>query len=121
MLTGNAATVVAGAMSNGGDLLYMLVPKSATQGLAQILPPVDKQMMDGMRRSVIMRLDFASKTLSDVSSCVDEVSKKAGEADFCLRPKSGVSENSYVGMRALRPQGAVLAAEDSNTMNALTI
>ena len=58
-------------------LLYMLVPKSATQGLAQIFTTsVDKPNVDGMRRSVIMRLDFASKTLSDVSSCVDEVSKK---------------------------------------------
>ena len=109
--TGNTATVVAGAYEvMAATLLYMLVPKSATQGLAQIFTtPVDKPNVDGMRRSVIMRLDFASKTLSDVSSCVDEVSKKLKQISVSdLNQVYQKTATSVCGRCGLK--GAVLAA-----------
>ena len=117
--TGNTATVVAGAYEvMAATLLYMLVPKSATQGLAQIFTtPVDKPNVDGMRRSVIMRLDFASKTLSDVSSCVDEVSKKLKQISVSdlnqVYQKTATSVCGRCGLKALCWQ-----QEYSNTMNA---
>ena len=117
--TGNTATVVAGAYEvMAATLLYMLVPKSATQGLAQIFTTsVDKPNVDGMRRSVIMRLDFASKTLSDVSSCVDEVSKKLKQISVSdlnqVYQKTATSVCGRCGLKALCWQ-----QEYSNTMNA---
>lgn len=117
--TGNTATVVAGAYEvMAATLVFMLIPKSATQGLAQIFTtPADKPSADGMRRSVIMRLDFASKTLSDVSGCVDEVSKKLKKisvSDFNqVYQKTATSVCGRCGLKALCWQ-----QEYSNTMNA---
>lgn len=117
--TGNTATVVAGAYEvMAATLIFMLIPKSATQGLAQIFTtPADNPSADGMRRSVIMRLDFASKTLSDVSGCVDEVSKKLKKisvSDFNqVYQKTATSVCGRCGLKALCWQ-----QEYSNTMNA---
>ncbi len=70
---------------------------------------VDKPNVDGMRRSVIMRLDFASKTLSDVSSCVDEVSKKLKQISVSdLNQVYQKTATSVCGRCGLK--GAVLAA-----------
>lgn len=117
--TGNTATVVAGAYEvMAATLIFMLIPKSATQGLAQIFTtPADKPSADGMRRSVIMRLDFASKTLSDVSGCVDEVSKKLKKISVSdlnqVYQKTATSVCGRCGLKALCWQ-----QEYSNTMNA---
>lgn len=76
--TGNTAAVIGGVYEvMAATLIFMVMPKSFAQSLSQVFQmPEDKPSADGMRRSVIMRLDFASKTLADVSSCVDEVSQK---------------------------------------------
>ena len=116
--TGNTATVVTGAYEvMAATLIFMLVPKSATQGIARIFtPPADKPNVDGMRRSVIMRLDFASKTLSDVSGCVDEVSKKLKQISVSdltqAYQKAAASVCGRCGLKALCWQ-----QEYSNTMN----
>ena len=66
---------------------------------------------------MIMRLDFASKTLSDVSSCVDEVSKKLKQISVSdlnqVYQKTATSVCGRCGLKALCWQ-----QEYSNTMNA---
>ena len=57
-----------------GTALYLLIPGSIAKRLGRILsPPADTSSFDGMRHALGMRLDFASKTLHDISETVDEV------------------------------------------------
>ena len=56
---------------------FMLMPKSAGSFLSAVFyDPKKDERCTGLRRSVIMRLDFASKALSDVSADVEEVAQK---------------------------------------------
>ena len=58
-------------------VIFMLLPKDLGNRLSAVFsPPIDKSHSEGLRRSVIMRLDFAAKALCDVSSAVDSVAEK---------------------------------------------
>lgn len=66
-------TVIAGAV-------FMLLPKDLGNRISQIFsPPADQTRSEGLRRNVIMRLDFAAKALKDVSASVDTVAEKMKE------------------------------------------
>ncbi len=58
-------------------IIFLLIPRSTGSFLSSLFnsSKTDEQCQ-GLRRSVIMRLDFASKALSDVSSDVEEVAQK---------------------------------------------
>ncbi len=61
----------------GASAIFLLLPKSTGSFLAEIFSDKKKdEQCTGLRRSVIMRLDFASKALSDVSSDVEEVAQR---------------------------------------------
>ena len=57
--------------------VFIVLPKSAGNFISAVFAPSNKdEHCEGLRQSVIMRLDFASKALSDVSSDVEEVAQK---------------------------------------------
>lgn len=57
--------------------IFMLLPKDLGNFISTVFaPPIDRSHSEGLRRSVIMRLDFAAKALCDVSSAVDSVAEK---------------------------------------------
>lgn len=61
-------------------IIFMIIPKSVGRTVSAIFaPPSDTTKSEGLRKSVIMRLDFASKALSEVSDSVESVSKKLTE------------------------------------------
>lgn len=63
-------TIIAGTV-------FMLLPKDLGNRISAIFaPPTDLTRTEGLRRSVIMRLDFASRALKDVSGAVDSVAEK---------------------------------------------
>lgn len=58
-------------------VIFLILPKDLGNILSNVFaPPVDRTHSEGLRRSVIMRLDFAAKALCDVSSAVDNVAEK---------------------------------------------
>ncbi len=61
-------------------LIFVLLPKSTGSYLSAVFAPsgTDAQC-EGLRRSMILRLDFASKALSDISSDIEEVAQKLSE------------------------------------------
>lgn len=62
------------------SVIFFLLPKDLGNQLSAVFsPPVDKSRSEGLRRNVIMRLDFAAKALGDVSASVDNVAKKMKE------------------------------------------
>lgn len=66
-------TVIAG-------VIFMLIPKDFGNKISQVFsPPIDQTRSEGLRQNVIMRLDFASKALQDVSTSVDNVAEKMKE------------------------------------------
>lgn len=70
VLTSIYETAIAGT-------IFLILPKDLGNRLSSVFaPPVDKSHSEGLRRSVIMRLDFAAKALCDVSSAVDSVAEK---------------------------------------------
>lgn len=71
-ITDTAVAVVAEVVF--GSAVYILTPDSLTLRIGKLLsPPTDTASFDGMRNALAIRLDFASKTLNDVSDAVDEV------------------------------------------------
>lgn len=60
-----------------GSAVFFFLPKDLGNTLTAIFsPPIDKMRSEGLRRNVIMRLDFAARALEDVSSSVDSVAGK---------------------------------------------
>lgn len=58
-------------------VIYLLLPQRTGSFLAGIFArPDDTERSEGLRRSVVMKLDFAAKALESVSDAVGEVSKK---------------------------------------------
>ena len=58
-------------------IIFILIPKSIGRTVSVIFaPPSDTSKSEGLRKSVIMRLDFAAKALSEVSDSVENVSQK---------------------------------------------
>ena len=67
------------------SFVFFVLPKDLGNQLSSVFsPPVDKARAEGLRRNVIMRLDFAAKALSDVSAAVDNVAKKMKEISWIL-------------------------------------
>ncbi len=56
--------------------IFWLLPKEATVFISKaVTPPANITNLEGLRKSLIMRLDYSSKALFSVSQTVDEVSK----------------------------------------------
>ena len=74
----NTATIIATLYEVViASLIFFFIPKSLGNQVTDIFaPPIDKMKSEGLRKNIIMRLDFASKALEDVSSCVDNVAEK---------------------------------------------
>lgn len=61
-------------------IIFMLIPKNIGKQVSAIFaPPSDKTKAEGLRKSVIMRLDFAAQALSEVSTSVENVSQRLME------------------------------------------
>ncbi len=59
---------------------FMLIPaRGGDRVSGMFVQPADLTRSDGLRRSVIMKLDYASKALGNVSESVEAVSKKLSE------------------------------------------
>ena len=59
------------------SLIFVFVPKEAGNRIASyVTPHTDTANSEGLRRSVIMRLDFASKALKGISDTVNAVAAK---------------------------------------------
>ncbi len=87
VLTSVYETAIAG-------VIFMLLPKDLGNRLSAVFaPPIDKSHSEGLRRSVIMRLDFAAKALCDVSSAVDSVAEKMKKL-FAADPSQVYSNSS---------------------------
>lgn len=87
---GDGAMVIAGLYEvMAATLIFIVLPRDAGNRLSLLFAQrSDQPRTDGLRRSVMMRLDFASKALSDVSDTVDTVSKKL--RDLCAPDINGV-------------------------------
>ena len=60
-----------------GIAVFLLLPKSiCVVAAAMFSPPVRLESLEGMRKSLVMRLKCASSALCDVSSTIDEVAKR---------------------------------------------
>lgn len=59
------------------SIIFMLIPEKILNVIAKIFyRPQDNQKSEGLRRSVIMRLNFIGKSLCSVADSVDSVSEK---------------------------------------------
>lgn len=57
-----------------GAALFVITPDRLAIRIGKLLsPPADTASFDGMKNALAIRLDFASKTLNDLNSTVDEV------------------------------------------------
>ncbi len=76
-----------------GAGIFMLIPKSAGNYVGALFAPTD-DINSGiaLKENVIMRLNFTSKALKDVSSCVTRVSDKM--KDMCVDSFPGVYKNA---------------------------
>lgn len=91
MGTGDVGSVLSGLYEvMAATLLFMLLPRKVEDRFAALFsrPMADNAKADGLRRSVVMRLDFAAKALSDVTESVEEVSKKLSQ--MCAPDVNGV-------------------------------
>lgn len=60
-----------------GTIIFMLIPNRVGENISKIFDPsMGGPNVNGLRDSVVLRMDFASKTLDDVNSCVNVVSDK---------------------------------------------
>ena len=60
-------------------LIFFVLPENAASFLRAVFISDDRDSTDGLRKSIIMRLDFASKALANVSDDVEEVSRRLSE------------------------------------------
>ena len=83
LATGDVTAVIAGLYEvAAATMIFMFLPRELEKPLSALFSrPVsdDRNMADGLRRSVVMRLDYAAKALSDVSDSVEVVSEKLGK------------------------------------------
>ena len=135
--TGDLTTVIQGLYEvTASTLIFIVLPKNAGKFITGVFTSKDSdEHSEGLRRSIIMRLDFASKALSDVSSDVEEVSEKlshiitptidgvysnavenvcqrCGMRVFCWEHRDGVTLQSfdYVSEK-LRKEGSITAED----------
>ncbi len=75
------------------SVIFMMIPEQVSGFLRTVfIHSQDDEHMEGLRRSIIMRLDFAAKALSHVSDDVEEVSAKLGK--IITPTMDGVFENA---------------------------
>jgi stage II sporulation protein E len=73
--------------------VFLLIPKSVGNVVSALFAPVDDVNSGiALKENVIMRLNFTSKAIKDVSSCVTKVSDKMKK--LCVDTISGVFKNS---------------------------
>jgi len=66
----------------GGAIIFLFLPKEFRAKISQIFAPAaELPRIDGVKKSVSMRLSFASKALCDVSDTVENVAKKLEKID----------------------------------------
>ncbi|MCH5202550.1 MAG: SpoIIE family protein phosphatase [Oscillospiraceae bacterium] len=76
-----------------GAGLFMMIPKSVGNTVSALFSPTDDVHSGlALKENVIMRLNFTSKALKDVSSCVTRVSKKMNS--LCVDSFGGVYDNA---------------------------
>lgn len=89
-VTGTAVFTLMSATDNismiynacAGALCFLILPRRVKSIAAQIFaPPAEMPRLDGMRKSVSMRLGFASKALGDVSDTVELVAERLEKLD----------------------------------------
>ena len=78
MTTGNDTTVIIGIYEViASSLLFVAIPVSADRMINRFFVHArDVPAVEGLRRSVVMRLDYASKAMNEVAQTVDAVSHK---------------------------------------------
>ncbi len=118
------------------SLIFFFIPKSFGNQITDIFaPPVDKMKSEGLRKSIIMRLDFASKALEDVSTSVDQVAEKmkdifsndieeiynqstmetcsnCGLRVYCLDKHKHVSKNDFSKLSSILKKNGEITQED---------
>lgn len=121
MQTGDLTLVILGLYEVlAASLVFIVLPRDTGRFLGAVFMEKDSDTRcEGLRRSVIMRLDFASKALSDVSSDVEDVAKKL--ADVVSPDMTGVYKRAIsdtcrrCGLRTFcweREHGATLESFD---------
>ena len=118
--TGSPSLVIAGAYETAvAVLVFLALPPDTASFMRAVFAPDDSSAnAEGLRRSIIMRLDFASKALSNVTQDVEDVSEKlagivtptisevykeavdqtcsrCGMKVFCWEHRDGVSMESF--------------------------
>lgn len=121
MQTGDLTLVILGLYEVlAASLVFIVLPRDTGRFLGAVFMEKDSDTRcEGLRRSVIMRLDFASKALSDVSSDVEDVAKKLSDVispDLTGVYKRAVSETCRrCGLKTFcweREHGATLESFD---------
>lgn len=63
--------------SVAGGLLFMILPSKIGAVFAEVFSPAARlPKMDGLRKSLVMRLEFASEAMCDVSETVEQVAER---------------------------------------------
>ncbi len=137
LMSGDSETVLRilyEAFASG--LIFSILPKNTLNFISAVFAPKDNDInCQGLRQSIIMRLDFASKALSDVSGNVEQVAEKlshivtptvetvyknatdqtcsrCGMRVFCWEHRDGVSLESFDHVsEKLRRDGAIHAED----------
>ncbi len=99
------------------SIIFLAVPKEIGNRIASFVTPhTDTANSEGLRRSVIMRLDFASKALKNISQAVNSVAAKLrdyySEDIESVYSKSVENNCSRCGMRAFCWQDVKEKKED---------
>lgn len=89
VLSGGLITVLAGSTPEVllcflevliASVLFLVLPRKAGVVLADLFsPPAELPRLDGLRKSLVMRLEFASEALCDVSQTVEEVAARLSQ------------------------------------------
>ena len=78
-------------------ILYLLIPAKAGSSLVGMFSRTeDGELSEGLRRSVVMKLDYAAKALGSVSESVEEVSRKLSQS--CAPDINGVYHRTIDGV-----------------------
>ena len=135
--SGNPATVLTTLYEAfAASVVFLILPKETGTVISAVFKPKNNdEHCQGLRRSVIMRLDFAAKALSDISGDVEEVAKKLSEVItptlddvyqkavditcqrcgmrvYCWEHRSGVSMESFDHVtEKLQSEGSIKAED----------
>ena len=92
---GSGAAAIAGLYEVlAATVIFMILPPNLGSRIARIFsPPTDLPRTNGLRRSVVNRLQFASKALQDVSCAMDAVSEKLRK--ICAPDFNGVFSRTF--------------------------